>query len=65
MQVSMGLSVYNKTSVVETIGSLHFGSNNVNQLSESTDMETVGLPGQERPDPTDIQQSDDIKIVDR
>ena len=58
----MGLSFYNETSVVETIGSLHFASNNANQPSESTDMETAG---QERLDPIEIQQSDDIEIVDR
>ena len=58
----MGLSFYNKTSVVETVGSLHFASNNANQFSESTDMETAG---QERLDPIDIEQSDDIEIADR
>ena len=58
----MGLSSYNETSVVETVGSLHFVSNNANQPSESRDIE---IGGQGRLDPIDIQQSDDIKIVDR
>ena len=58
----MGLSFYNEKSMVEAVGSFRFASNNGNQLPEPGDIEVAG---QERSDPIDIQQSDDIKIVDR
>ena len=47
---------------METVGSLRFASNSGNQPPEPRDIE---ITGQERLDPIDIQQSDDIKIVDR
>ena len=51
----MGLSFYNEASMVETVGSLRFASNNGNL--EHRDLE---IAGQERLDSTDIRQSDDI-----
>ena len=53
----MGLSFYNETSMVETVGSLRFASNNGNPHLEARDTE---ISEQERQDPINIEQSDDI-----
>ena len=38
----MGLSFYNEASMVETVGSLRFASNNGNQPPEPEDIEIAG-----------------------
>ena len=58
----MGLSFYNEASMVETVGSLRFASNNGNQPPELRDIE---ISGRERLNPIDVQQSDHIGIIDR
>ena len=57
----MGLSFYNETSMMETVGSLRFASNNGNRSPEPRHIETAGKEGL---DPIEILQSDDIEIVD-
>ncbi|KAF8816038.1 hypothetical protein BYT27DRAFT_7154988 [Phlegmacium glaucopus] len=65
VRVSMGLSFYDKESLIEsTIGSLHFVANNPNSISETeTETENVGIVN--RDDDIGVQQSDDIEMVDR
>ena len=60
----MGSSFYNEASMVETVGSLHFASTN-GIRSQPPEPRDIEIARQERLDPIDIQQSDDIETVDR
>ena len=49
--------------MVETVGSLHFASTN-GIRSQPPEPRDIEIARQERLDPIDIQQSDDIETVD-
>ena len=57
MRISMGLSYHDEPSLVETLESLRFATQNENPNSETEDI--VDIAGQEQGD------CDDIPVVDR